>query len=103
MARIDLHRCQEPIARRTRSSIDTANLPTIQAIQNLNEPIARRTRSRTVTQNYTTPTHSRVLEAQLLTHVAHSVLDQETGKQLNYGQLRKHPKFQETSNKYFSN
>ena len=36
-------------------------------------------------------------------HVAKSVLDQETGKQLNYGQLRKHPNFQETWNKYFSN
>ena len=36
-------------------------------------------------------------------HVANSVLDQETGKQLNYGQLRKHPKFQETWNKYFLN
>ena len=36
-------------------------------------------------------------------HVAHSVLYQETGKQLNYGQLRKHPKFQETWNKSFSN
>ena len=40
---------------------------------------------------------------QLLTHVANSVLDQQTGKQLNYVQLRKHPKFQETRNKSFSN
>ena len=43
------------------------------------------------------------MAAQLLTHVANSVLEQETGKQLNYGQIRKHPKFQETWNKYFSN
>ena len=43
------------------------------------------------------------MEAQILTHVANSVLEQETGKQLNYGQLRKHPRFQETWNKYFSN
>ena len=31
-----------------------------------------------------------------MTHAAHSVLDNDTGKKLNYGQLRKHPKFQET-------
>ena len=43
------------------------------------------------------------MEAQLFTHVAHSVLYQETGKQLNYGQLINHPKFQETWNRYFSN
>ena len=42
------------------------------------------------------------MAAQLLKHVENSVLDQETGKQLNYGQLRKHPKFQETWNKFFS-
>ena len=41
--------------------------------------------------------------AQLLTHVENSVLDQENIKQLNYVQLRKHTKFQETWNKYFSN
>ena len=34
----------------------------------------------------------------LMTHAAHSVLDNDTGKKLNYGQLRKHPKFQETQN-----
>ena len=39
----------------------------------------------------------------MLTHAAHSVLDHDTGKLLNYVQLRKHPKFQETWNKYFSN
>ena len=43
------------------------------------------------------------MAAQLLTHVAHSVLYQETGKELNYGQLRKHPKCQEAWKKYFSN
>ena len=36
-------------------------------------------------------------------HVANSVLEQETGKQLNYGQLRKNPRFQETWKKSFSN
>ena len=36
-------------------------------------------------------------------HVANSVLYHETGKQLYYGQLRMHPKFQETRNKYFPN
>ena len=43
------------------------------------------------------------MAAQLITHVANSVLDHDTGKQLNYGQLRKHPKFQEKWKKYFSN
>ena len=93
---------QEPITKRIRSSTDSANPPTIQAIQPLNKPIATRTRSRTVSQKYTNPSHSRALAAQLLTHVSKSFLDQETGKQLNYGQLRNHPNFQETWNKYFS-
>ena len=35
--------------------------------------------------------------------MAKSVLEQETVKQLNYGQLRKHPRLQETWNKSFSN
>ena len=39
----------------------------------------------------------------IMRHVAYSVLDNDTGKQLNYGQLRKHPNFQETWNKYLSN
>ena len=39
----------------------------------------------------------------MLTHAAYSVLDNDTGKQLNYGQLRKHTKFQGKWNKYFSN
>ena len=41
--------------------------------------------------------------AQILTHVDYSVLDKETENQLMYGKLRKHPNFQETWNKYFSN
>ena len=94
---------QEPISKRTRSSIDSASPPTIQAIQTSNEPIADRTISRTLSQKYMTPSHSRELATQLLTHVSNSVLEQETDKQLSYGQLRKHPNFQETRNKYFSN
>ena len=94
---------QEPIANRTISRIASTSPPPIQAIQPINEPIAARTRSITLSHNYTTPSYSRVLATQLLTHVANSVLDHGTGKQLNYGQLRKHPKFQETWNKYFSN
>ena len=38
-----------------------------------------------------------------MTHAAYSVLDNNPGKLLNYEQLRKHPKYQETWNKYFSN
>ena len=41
--------------------------------------------------------------AQMMTHATYSVLYNDTGKQLNYGQLRKHIKFQETWNKSFSN
>ena len=39
----------------------------------------------------------------MLTHAAYYVLEKDTGKLLNHGQLRKHPKYQETWNKYFSN
>ena len=94
---------QEPIARRTISRKITAQLQPTQTSQNKSEPIAKRTRSRKFSQKYTTPSHSRALATQLLTHVENSVLEQETGKQLNYGQLRKHPRFQETRNKSFSN
>ena len=94
---------QEPIARRTRSSRSTAQLQPTQTIQNKSEPISNRTRSQTFAQKYTTPSHSRVLSTQLLTHVANSVLEKETGNQLNYGQLRKHPRFQETWNRSLSN
>ena len=66
----------------------------MQEIQPKNEPIAARTRSRTFEQKYTTLSHSRALVAQLLTHVAHSVLDHDTGKQLKYVKLRKQQKFQ---------
>ena len=38
-------------------------------------------------QKYTTPSHSKALATKLLIHIANSVLEQETGKQLNYGQL----------------
>ena len=94
---------QEPIARRNRSSRNTSKLQPTQTIQNTSEPIANITRSRTFTQKYMTPSHSRALATQLLTHVANSVSEQETGKQLKYGQLRKHPIFQETWNRSFSN
>ena len=94
---------QEPIARRTRSSRSTEQLQPTQIIQNKSEPIAQRTKSRTFAQKYTTPSHSRALATQLLTHIENSVLEQEIGKQLNYGLLRKHPIFQETRNNFFSN
>ena len=53
--------------------------------------------------NSTTPSRSQALAAKILTHASYSVLDNDTGKKLNYGKLRKHPKFQETWNKSFSN
>ena len=94
---------QEPISRRTRSRKSTEKLQTTQIIQKKNEPIAQRTRSKTFEKIYTTPSHSRALATQLLTHMENLVLEPETGKQLNYGQLRKHPRLQETWNKSFSN
>ena len=94
---------QEPIVRRTRSRRSTEQLQPTQIIQNKSEPIAQITRSRTFAKQYTTPSHSRAMSIQLLTHMASSVLEQETGKQLNYGQLKKHPRLQETWNKSFSN
>ena len=54
-------------------------------------------------QKYTTPSHSRALATHVLTHMEKSVLEHETGKQLNYGQLRKHPRLQETWETSFSN
>ena len=79
---------QEPISRSTRSSKSTKILQTTQIIQKKNEPIAQRTRSKTFEKKITTPSHTRALATQLLTHMENSVLEQETGKQLNYGQLR---------------
>ena len=48
---------QEPIAKRSRSLIDSVNSPNIQAIQTLTEPIAKRTIYHTVTKKYTTPSN----------------------------------------------
>ena len=94
---------QKPIAKRTRSRIDSTIALNIQVLHTLNEPIVLRTRPITLSQKYNTSSYSRALAVQLLTHVANPVFNQDTGKQMNYGQLRKHPKFQETWNKYFSN
>ena len=94
---------QEPIARRTRSKISTRQLQPTQIIQNKSEPIAQRTRTKKIAQKYTTSSHSRALAKQLITHMENLVLEQETGKQINYEQLRKHPRLQETWNKSFSN
>ena len=94
---------QKTISTHTISRIASANPPYFHKIQTLNEPIADRKKSITLDNKYTTLSHSLSLAAQLLMHVAYSVLDHDTGKQLNYGKRRKHPKFQETWNKYFSN
>ena len=81
---------QEPIAARTRSQIyPSPKFPHFNSIQPLDEPVAERPRSSTLSHNYTTPSHSRDLAAQILMHAAYSVLDNDTGKQLNYGQLKK--------------
>ena len=91
---------QEPISRRNRSR--KINQPGIN-LKMASEPISQRTRSKTFEKKYTTPSHSRALATHLLTDMANSVLEHETGKQLNYGQLRKHPRLQETWKTSFSN
>ena len=91
---------QEPISRRTRSG---KNNQTGNIIKNTSEPISHRTKSKTCEQKYTAPYHSRALATHLLSHMANSVLKHETGKQLNYGKLRKHPRLQETWKTSFSN
>ena len=90
---------QDPISRRTRSrkSNQTGNI-----LKMAYEPISQRTRSKTFEKKYTKPSHSRALATHLFTRMANSVLEHETGKQLNYGQLRKHPKLQETWKTSFS-
>ena len=66
---------QEPIDARTRSRVaSSSNLPHFKAIQLLDEPVAARTRSSTLSNNYTTPSRSRALEEQMLTHATYSVL-----------------------------
>ena len=92
---VTIHRVddQEPISRRTisRKSNKTGNI-----LKTTSEPISKSTRSKTFEQKYTTPSHSRALATHLLTHMENSVLEHETGKKLNYGQLRKNPRPQET-------
>ena len=91
---------QEPISRRTRSikSNQTGNI-----LKKTSEPISQRTKSKNFEQKYTTPTHSRALATHMLTNMENSVLEHETGKKLNYGQLRKNPRPQETWKTSFSN
>ena len=79
---------QETISRRNRSS---ERNKTLKIILKTSEPISKRTRSKTFEQKYTTPSHSRALATHLITHTANSVLEHETGKQLNYVQLRTTP------------
>ena len=65
-------------------------------LKTTSEPISQRTRSKTFEKKYTTPSHSREFSTHMLTHMVNSILEHETGKQLNYGQMRKHPRLQET-------
>ena len=91
---------QEPISTRTRSrkSNQTGSI-----LKMASEPISQRTRTKTFEQKYTIPSHSRELATHFLTRMANSVLEHETGKKINYGQLRKHPRLQETWKTSFSN
>ena len=86
---------QEPIAARTRSRVASSpKLPPLNSINPLDEPVASQTRSITYSHNCTTASISRDLASHMLMHASYSVLDNDTGKQLNYGQLRKHTNFQ---------
>ena len=79
------------------TSCSSPSIPLFEAQhQPLDEPITERTRSCIVLQNFTTTSRSWDLSAQILTHAAYSVLYNDTGKLLNYGQLIKHPKYKET-------
>ena len=60
---------QEPISRRTRSRKSTDKLQPTKIIQKKNEPIVQRARSNHFEQKYMTPSHSRSLATQLLTHM----------------------------------
>ena len=69
----------------------------------LDVPASACTISRTVSENLTTPSRSRALAAQILTHAVLYVLENETGELLGYSQLWRHPNHAETWNKSFSN
>ena len=96
---------QEPVAACTISQSDppTSTLPFEARHMPLDAPVSVRTRSRTVSENMTTPLRPRALAAQILTHAVFSVLDNDTGQLLNYGQLLRHPKYAETRNTFLSN
>ena len=96
---------QEPIADSTRSQVYLpSNLPPFEAhIQLIDETVSMRMGYCTVSHNFTTPSRSRYFSAQMLTNSAYYVLDNDTGKRINYGQMRKHPKYKETRNTSFSN
>ena len=56
-----------------------------------------------MSQIFTTPSLSRDLAAQILTYAAYYILDNDTGKLLNYEKMRKHQNYKEAWNKSFSN
>ena len=89
---------QEPFSARTRSRAPPPPSPLTFDSQHLHldAPVSARTISRTVSVNMTTPSRSRSLAAQIMTHVVFSIFDNKTGKMLNYGQLQRHPKYAET-------
>ena len=61
-------------------------------------PVASHTRSRLRTAHLLTPTRAQVMAENHLAHhhVGFPVLDKETGKLLNYGQLKIHPLYSDT-------
>ena len=70
------------------------------------EPISRRTRSQLanlVTNGTPHGAARRQYPRNFLLDWAMPVLDEETGKTLEYGQLRKHPKYQKVWNESYSN
>ena len=71
----------QPIAHRTRSKNK------VSMERPLEQPVAHRTRSRTNTVD------SDVVTAVVSDLLAVSVMDQETGKMLEFRQLRRHPKY----------
>ena len=72
---------------RSQSAPPTSPLPFEALHLPLDASVSERKISRTVSENLTTTSRSRYLAVQIMTHEVFSILDNYTGKLLNYGQL----------------
>ena len=98
----------EPVARRTRSKVPhTVDLPPPRVAKATDlRPIARRTRSQTTsTDNVITPAQAakRQYPGQFLQSLSIHVLEETSGRSLQYRQLHNHPKFSHIWNTSYDN